>query len=233
MYRPRRKEEIGAKRDVGDNISLRPHSGSFAGGCSPVLQSQKFYDRGSRDNRDPTTGFRGDHRSFRDDRDREGDRRGDRDRDRGERDRDRGERDRDRDHRGERDRDRDHRGERDRDRDHRERDRDRNDRERPARDPRGEARPFHNRWDADGIWDDTSHDPAGKWGYNSQKNGRGDAPGTSHYEKKEHGGHRNYRGGRDHRDDAEEPEWFSGKVFYYTRMCLNNYSRINFDNFIN
>lgn len=39
-YRPKRKEEngrMGRERDPDDNISLRPHSGNFAGGCGPNL----------------------------------------------------------------------------------------------------------------------------------------------------------------------------------------------------
>jgi hypothetical protein len=43
VCRPRRKEEIGGRG--GDNISLRPHSGNFAGGCSPVFTSHSYGSR--------------------------------------------------------------------------------------------------------------------------------------------------------------------------------------------
>ncbi|XP_021950578.1 uncharacterized protein LOC110847837 isoform X3 [Folsomia candida] len=214
---PRRKDEIGAgggnggRRglDPSDNISLRPHSGSFVGGCSPVSTSQsKYYDhrtvrdnnRGDRDrdnrgDRDPPQpGYR-DRMNYRDDRDT-----GDRDRRGGDRDRDR-------------------------------------DRDRPNNRAGESGRPervvYNSRWGEkpESGWDSSSsnsvyHDTQGggggsnKWNNYAPKNGRGDGissgPG-GHYEKKEHhhGGHRDYnnrRGGRDNprNDEQDEPEWFSG-----------------------
>jgi len=60
--RPRRREDSGKKdNELPDNISLRPHSGNFAGGCAPSMPSnipvnnyatrfQHFHDGGESKN---------------------------------------------------------------------------------------------------------------------------------------------------------------------------------------